>query len=300
MGFSSQKGCDIKQKETRANKMNKNIIHDGFTFNYCTKGQGKQVLVVGSSIYYPQLFSETLYEKFQFIFIDHRGFVKPPRTLKSDDYTLQAVLDDIEHIRKTLNLKDFIILGHSGHAFMALEYAKRYPDHVQKVVLLNSAPTNSKERQQQSFSFFYETAEAERKQYFEKEIALLESDIKKDPERRFAHMCIRMGAQSFYDYTFEAAYMWDDVYTNMEVIDYLWGEAFAKIDLIQSLKNFNKPIFIGLGRYDYLVAPVSLWDSINTCKNIKKVIFEYSGHNPMFEEPQLFHKELTKWITEEN
>lgn len=278
--------------------MNKIITRDGFTFNCWIKGSGKPILVIGSSIYYPRLFSEAMYETFQLIFIDHRGFIKPPRNLKRHDYTLQTVLDDIEHIRETLNLKDFIILGHSGHAFMALEYAKKYPSYVQKVVLLNSAPTNSQERQQQSFSFFHETAEAERKQYFQNEISLLESDIKKDPERRFAHMCIRMGAQSFYDYTFDAAYMWNDVYTNMEVIDYLWGEAFAEIDLIKSLENFNKLVFIGLGRYDYLVAPISLWNFTDTLTNVKKVIFKHSGHNPMFEESQLFHQELTKWIEE--
>jgi len=127
----------------------------------------------------------------------------------------------------------------------------------------------------------------------------LESDIAKDPNRRFVHMCIRMGAQSFYDYTFNAAYMWEDVYTNMLIIDHLWGEAFAELNMIQSLSGFNKPVFIGLGRYDYLVVPVSLWDSVDEkYENVKKVIFERSGHNPMFEEPQSFNSELRKWICE--
>lgn len=80
-----------------------------------------------------------------------------------------------------------------------------------------------------------------------------------------------MGAQSFYDYTFDAAYMWEDVYTNMPIIDHLWREVFGELNLIQSLTNFNKPVFIGLGRYDYLVAPVSLWNSVNeTYKHVKK------------------------------
>ncbi|MCR8982022.1 alpha/beta fold hydrolase [Brevibacillus laterosporus] len=278
----------------------KSVSSDGFELNYCIKGFGKPVLVVGSSIYYLRLFSEDLYKKFQFIFLDHRGFVKPPRALEPEDYRLNKVLDDIEMARQALDLKDFIILGHSGHAFMALEYAKKYPEAVQKVVLLNSAPTNSQERQQQSSAFFYKTASLERKRQFEKDIAFLESDIKKDPERRFVHMCIRMGAQSFYDYTFDAAYMWEDVYTHMPIIDHLWGEAFEKRNLIQSLANFKKPVFIGLGRYDYLVAPVSLWDSIDdTYGNVKKVIFEYSGHNPMFEEPQQFNKSLIEWMNED-
>lgn len=275
------------------------VISDGFELNYCIKGQGTPILVVGSSVYYPRLFSENLYEKFQFIFLDHRGFVAPPRTLTSEDYTLDKVLDDIEIARHSFNLDEFIILGHSGHAFMALEYAKKYPKHVRKVILLNSAPTNNEERQRQSFSFFNETADPERKVQFEKDIALLESDIQNDPARRFVHMCIRMGAHSFYDYTFNAAYMWDGVYTNMQIIDYLWGEAFGKLNLIQSLKNVNKPVFLGLGRYDYLVSPVSLWDPVDdTHTNVTKVIFEHSGHNPMFEEPQLFDNKLVEWINE--
>lgn len=275
------------------------IFSEGFDLKYCVKGQGKPILVVGSSVYYPRLFSENLYKHIQCIFLDHRGFAKPPRSLKKEGYTLDKIVEDIETARQWLKLEDFIILGHSGHAFMALAYAEKYPQYVQKIILLNSAPTNSQERQQQSFSFFYETASAERSKQFEHDIAFLEKDIHNDPERRFVHMCIRMGAHSFYDYTFDAAYMWDGVYTNMEVIDYLWGVAFAERNLIQSIAHLNKPIFVGLGRYDYLVAPVSLWDVINySNENVKKVIFEKSGHNPMFEEPDYFDRELINWINE--
>lgn len=135
---------------------------DGFRLQYIEKGFGIPILVIGSSLYYPQLFSETLYKTFQFIFLDHRGFVKPSRPLKPEDYTLDEILDDIELVRETLRLTDFIILGHSGHAFIALEYAKKYPEHVTRVILLNSAPTNSQERRHKSFLYFYETANPER------------------------------------------------------------------------------------------------------------------------------------------
>ncbi|OMF27141.1 alpha/beta fold hydrolase [Paenibacillus peoriae] len=277
------------------------VISDGFELKYAITGNGRPILVIGSSVYYPRFFSDHLYKKFQFIFLDHRGFAKPTRALKLEDYTLDKVINDIETARQCLNLNEFIILGHSGHAFMALEYAKQYPDYVQKVVLLNSAPTNSQERQRRSASFFYETASPERKERFEKDIVLLEEDIKRDPDRRFVHMCIRMGAQSFYDYAYDAAYTWNDVYTNMPIIDYLWGEAFGNMNLIQSLADIHKPVFIGLGRYDYLVAPVSLWDRVDdTYENVKKVIFEHSGHNPMFEEPHYFDQTLAKWINEDH
>ncbi|MFG3433205.1 alpha/beta fold hydrolase [Lysinibacillus fusiformis] len=274
------------------------FICDGFELHYCIKGQGEPILVVGSSVYYPRLFSENLSQHFQLIFLDHRGFVKPPRPLKQEDYTLEKIVDDIEQARQLLKLEHFIILGHSGHAFMAMAYANTYPQNVRKVILLNTATTNSQERQQQSLSFFDANASVARKKQFERDIAFLAQDLKKEPERRFVHMCIRMGAHSFYDYSFNATAMWEGVYTNMEVIDYLWGRAFAEQDLLQLTRSFPKPVFVGLGRYDFLVAPVSLWEAIEDTSQVKKVIFEQSGHNPMFEEPELFDEQLISWINE--
>jgi len=286
----------LKKLEKRTISMN-NINCEGFDLTYCVKGQGKQIVVIGSSVYYPRLFSENLYKHFQFYFLDHRGFVKSPGELKQEDYILDKIVEDIEATRQFLKLENFIILGHSGHAFMALSYAKKYPQYIEKIILLNSAPTNSQERQQQSFSYFNETAGAERKRQFEHDIAFLENDIQNDPERRFVHMCLRMGAHSFYDYTFDATDMWEGVYTNMQIIDYLWGVSFAERNLIHLLADVEKPVLVGLGRYDYLVAPVSLWDSIDGLyKNVKKVIFEKSGHNPMYEEPETFDRVLISWI----
>lgn len=278
--------------------MNQGMINiDDFELAYSIEGEGPPVLVVGSSVYYPRLFSEEIRKQLKLIFIDHRGFVRSPRSLTEKDYSLDQILDDIEVMREVLQLEDFIILGHSGNAFLALEYVKKYPAHVRKVVLLNTAPTNSQERQEKSFAFFHKTASPKRKEKFEQEIALLEADIQKDPQRRFAHVCIRMGAQSFYDYTFHAAYMWDGVYTNMQIIDYLWGEAFGKLNLIQSLTKCDKAVFLGLGKYDYLVGPYSLWDSVTeTFSNVTKIIFKHSGHNPMFEEPTAFDSSLVNWI----
>lgn len=47
----------------------------------------------------------------------------------------------------------------------------------------------------------------------------------------------------------------------MEVLEHsmenIWGEVFGKLNLPQSLANVNKPVSIGLGGYDYLVAPDS-------------------------------------------
>lgn len=270
---------------------------DGFELGYRVEGEGVPVLVIGSAIYYPRLFSQELRKRLKLVFVDHRGFVRPPRDLEPGDYTLDRIVDDIERMREALDLRDFVILGHSGHAFMAMEYALKYPDAVRRVALLNTAPTNSKERQEGSFRSFMETAGPERKAKFERDIAKLAAEVEADPARRFVHLLIRMEAHSFYNLAYDSAPLWDGVYTNMEIIDHLWGEAFARLHLDQTLKSFSKPVFLGLGRHDYLVAPVSLWDGVGeTGTSVRKTVFEHSGHNPMLEEPERFDSLLTDWI----
>ncbi|ASB59680.1 alpha/beta hydrolase [Bacillus sp. A053] len=274
------------------------ICHsDGFDLAYRIEGEGAPILVIGSAVYYPRLFSSDLKQKYQWIFVDHRGFAKPKRELREEDSRLDAVLADIERMRTFLQLEDVIILGHSGHAFMALEYARTYPEHVRKVALFNTAPDNSEERQRKSESFFMETASLERKKRFEKDIANLPQDIENDPERRFVHMCIRAEAKSFYQERPHAAALWDGVFTNMPIMDELWGNTFARLNLIQRLVDVQVPVYIGLGRYDYLVAPVALWDTVDDLyPHVEKVIFEKSGHQPMLEEPQAFEQSFRKWL----
>ena len=270
---------------------------DGYRLQYRMVGDGQPVLVIGSAVYYPRLFEASLMPGIRWIHVDHRGFTEAPASADPDDVTLDTVIADLEALRAELKLENLVLLGHSGHAFMAVEYALRYPQHVSRLILLNTAPTNSPERQRQSFDHFDQDASPERKRWFETEIAKLADDLAREPERRFAHVCIRMGAHSFYDFTRDAQPLWEGVPMTMPILDHLWGEAFAQLDLRERLPLLDKPVFLGLGRYDYLVGPVSLWDAIEErCPHVTKVVFDESGHTPMLEEPGAFEKQVLTWL----
>ena len=56
------------------------------------------------------------------------------------------------------------------------------------------------------------------------------------------------------------------------------------------------PIFIAHGRYDYVV-PYDLWEGIPArLPNATLQVFEKSGHQPFFEEPDGFARALTDWM----
>ncbi len=117
---------------------------DGFKLTSLSSGTGIPLFVVGSSLFYSRAFKADLTENFRMIFADHRGFTKNPYNDNDvSRYSMDILLDDIEKVRKTEGVEKFIILGHSGHAFMALEYAKKFPDNIHGVVMTGVSPDYS-------------------------------------------------------------------------------------------------------------------------------------------------------------
>jgi hypothetical protein len=65
------------------------------------------------------------------------------------------------------------------------------------------------------------------------------------------------------------------------LFSYLWGEIFRDIDVTQGLENFERPVFLALGRHDFLVAPPSSWVPIRgRFQDVTVRFFENSGHTP--------------------
>ncbi|WP_460670224.1 alpha/beta fold hydrolase [Larkinella ripae] len=271
----------------------------GFRLNYRIEGAGVPALVIGSAVYYPRTFLGDLRQQLQLIFIDHRGFVPAPAGLwQDDDFSLAVLLNDIEIIRKALMLERFIVIGHSGHAFLALEYAKKYPQHVSQIVMIGASPDYSAATTQARWAYFAKEATPERKTAFEQSMAQLPERLAADPDRRFVQLCLCAGPASWFDYRFDATALWEGVYTNMPVIDHVWGVVFRDIDITAGLAQLDIPVFLALGRYDYLTGLPFLWEEVQARFNDLTIrIFEESAHTPQFEEPDAFNRALLAWIT---
>jgi proline iminopeptidase len=64
------------------------------------------------------------------------------------------------------------------------------------------------------------------------------------------------------------------------------------------LEQLDVPVFLALGRYDYLVAPYATWDPYRSrFKDLTVRVFERSGHTPQLEESALFDAELLQWFS---
>jgi proline iminopeptidase len=274
------------------------VISSGkFKLPYVIEGQGTPILIIGSSKYYPRTFSKNFKKNFKCIFMDHRGFAPHPGKVNSSEFDLDILLDDIELVRKAVGVDKCYILGHSGHGYLALEYAKKYPQHVKGVILIGVGPDQSDESNKAAEEYFEQLASSERKKDFAENMKYLAHDIAAHPERRMVDYLLRAKAKGWYDFTFDASPLWKDVTVNMQMFDHAWGGIFKTIDITKGLDKFNIPIFLGLGKYDFIVAPPSSWDKLLPLfKNITVYTFEKSGHTPQFEESELFDRKMTEWI----
>ncbi|HLO84132.1 MAG TPA: alpha/beta hydrolase [Nostocaceae cyanobacterium] len=273
------------------------IYSSSFKLQYIVEGEGVPSIVVGSSLYYSRVFSQNLHNHLKLAFVDHRGFAPPYDCQDITQYRLDLLVDDIELVRKELGFDQVIVIGHSGHAYMALEYAKKYPANVSHLVMMCAGPNLSHQGHLASERYLNDSVCPERKAALAKNLAKLPQEIAAAPEKAFITYCLLMGPKSWFDYNYDATQLWEGVEVNTAMFDYVWGEVFRDIDITKNLDQLQAPVFLALGRYDYLVPPPYLWEPVREkFSNLTIRIFEKSGHAPQFEEPELFDQELIKWL----
>ncbi|OJU79996.1 MAG: hypothetical protein BGO10_01410 [Chlamydia sp. 32-24] len=272
---------------------------DGFKLRYRIEGEGQTALIVGSAIYYQRSFSKQLREHLRLIFVDWRGFGEMMNSPSGSSLSLDTFIDDIEQVRKKLNIESLIMVGHSAHALLALEYAKKYPKYVSHVVMIGISPNLSPEMAQAAERNWQESVWPERKEVLQARIKELpDEELQKlAPAERFVAWCIRRAPQTWYDYHFNSSSLWEGIIPNLSMLDYFYGVALRDLDITKGLENFNKPVLLALGRFDFILAPASVWDPIRSkFQNLTVRIFEHSGHSPHYEEASLFENELLQWI----
>ncbi|WP_278379566.1 alpha/beta fold hydrolase [Chryseobacterium arthrosphaerae] len=112
---------------------------DHVRIKYKVSGTGEPCIYIpgGPGQGYPSfelLGGSSLEKNMQMIYMDQRGSGKSE---KSADYHLDTMLQDIEELRQHLKLKKVFLLAHSFGGIIAVNYAKKYPQHTKGLILSN-------------------------------------------------------------------------------------------------------------------------------------------------------------------
>ncbi len=204
----------------------------------------------------------------QIVFYDQRGTGKSTRITSTASQEIDAQIADLEAVRAKFGFQKFDLVGDSDGGFLAMAYAAAHPEHVDKLILSDSAAPAMKNIVRVLPQVFPDMMER-----------------RSDPDEQMRNH-FRM---LFYSEEKRDAYLAgakDLGYAPQ--IGAAVSRAIAKVDLTAQLAKFAFPTLVITGRYDMNVAPLTAWNIYKAIPGAKFVVFAKSGHLPSYEEPDKY------------
>jgi proline iminopeptidase len=269
----------------------------GTALGYSVEGAGAPVLVVGSRVYYRRTFSRRVAGFCTLAFADLRHFAPCDPEYDFGGLTFDSYADDIDRVRAALGFERCVVVGHSKHGNIALEYAKRYPERASGVVMIGSPPFGGARVVEARDAYWETHASEDRKAAHRRNWQSLTDDrlARMSPAEVVEARYVADGPKYWYDPDYDATPLWRDVFVNSDALDRL-HELFRGYEMSWSPDQLRSPVLAVIGRYDFAV-PHTLWDAPRAgLSSLTYTLFERSGHTPQLEEPERFDRLLLTWL----
>jgi proline iminopeptidase len=208
-------------------------------------------------------------------------------------YSHEQWAADVDGLREWMGADKIVIAGGSYGGFISMEYAIRYPDRVNAMILrdtssdwTNMALAIENARKQTRVKLNWENFD----RYWS-------GNIRDDADLKacWAELI------PLYDFEYDPAKSTAQVEAGSyryEAHNWCFQHNAALYDLKPALPSLTCPTLITVGRADW-VTPVSSSETIaSLIPNSKLVIFEKSGHAPQSEEPELFQQTMREFLAE--
>ncbi len=265
--------------------------------------------------------AKALGEKMRVILFDQFGVLRSDPIGEDEDYSMEYQVEMLEEIRKSFGIEQWNILGHSYGGALAVLYAHRYPDSIQKVIL--ECP-----------SLWFEDSAKSVAEYVSGHIASLGN-----PDA--SKLCEKLKAPDYpggretphdlmtlLDYVEDPklgnylhGISFEEYWQSMDasgIHDEMWakGERHLKKLLetgpaqedapgkrVTMLDNFlllaqeiALPILLLNGKYDPACTKYQTDYLLNRGRNVTREVFENSGHFPRTEEPEKYTRAVLSFL----
>lgn len=264
---------------------------NGAELFYSTRGSGPTCLVpsaIGTKPY-ERMTPPRLSDQLRLVYVDLRGGGRS--TGNPGDLTFDVLADDLEAVRVDLGAERVAILGHSVLGILAIEYGRRCRSSVSHVITVGTPPRGDMARlSADAAAFFEQDASDDRKRILREKLAELPSTPS------LAQTVRAQTPMRFFDARFDATPLLAEADVKPRLLGHIMTTLAPDWDVTVDASALRVPIFIAHGRYDYTV-PYILWTGIAPMLPSATLhVFEASGHQPFFEEPDRFAEVLTGWM----
>lgn len=267
------------------------VAVNGAELHWSTRGSGVPCIVPCLTGIKPseRLTPPTLTDFFQFIYVDLRGGGKStgdPSTL-----TFDVLAADFEAVRRALGFERVAVLGYSILGVLAIEYGRRCPDTVSHVIMAGTPPSGDMPKLVQAGTAFFEEDGSE-----ERKTILKENYAKLPPGTPPTQAVFAQAPLRFFDPRFDAMPLFAEADFKPQLFQHVLGPLTANWDVTADTASLRVPILVAHGRYDY-VSPYTMWNGIiEALPDATQHVFDRSGHQAFFEEPERFVEVVRGWM----
>lgn len=273
------------------------VPRDAFDLYCRSAGTGQPILLLsggpGDNCDYMMPVAKEVAKSARAIVLEQRGTGRSqPPVIDQTTISLITYLGDLEALRIHLKLDRWTLVGHSAGGLLALYYAAAYPNRVDKLVLLDSAPIASEFLKGLQDNILDRLSPEEREQ-----LAALEKSGSSSPETVAAMNRLQIGA-FFFDRTIGAQIVATLANAWHADVGHLLGNEITPqrgYDLRPRLKNFDRPVLILNGRQDPM-DPLMANETHLALKNSTLKFIDRAGHFPWAEQPQKFNNVLNEFL----
>ncbi|HET9659653.1 MAG TPA: proline iminopeptidase-family hydrolase [Thermomicrobiales bacterium] len=269
---------------------------------YQTVGEGEPLLLLhggpGATSTYLEALMALADDGFQVVRYDQLGSGKSEQPDDTSLWTVDHFVNEVDVVRAALGFEQMHLLGQSWGSFLALEYALRYPRHVQTMTLYSGAAST-----EQCF-------EGMNSLRFQLPPDVVDTMARYEAAEDFENPEYLAAVQILLDRHLCRVQPWPDELTrSMEnmgaaVYNTMWGPNeftltgnLATWDRRDRLDEIDIPTLIVCGRYDEVIPACS--ETMHAgIKGSRLYVFENSSHLCHMEEPGLFFPLFTGFLKE--
>ena len=275
----------------------------GRTLSYRRRGSGPLVVCLpGGPGFDPDAYYAPLdVPGHELLIFAPRGTGASTAPATPDGFRLAGYVEDVESLRVHLGVEALTVYGHSHGGCIALAYAQRSPEHVERLVISVAPPR---------MDDGYAAAAAEVQRRFAKTVAdgvarlaaaeqanaALRTDVDADERRRqlrilMARSVVRQGdAETAYLERLCAAPM------NWAPVEPMYAEMLDGLDLVQDAAAVTAPTLVIAGELDVVAPASSMRLLADALPNARYVEFAGVGHFPEVEASEAFSSTLVRFL----
>jgi proline iminopeptidase len=256
-------------------------------------GEGEPLLVIhgGPGLFHDYLVPsfEKLSKDYQVIFYDQRGCGQSDFPADTSSITLDNFVSDLEAIRKHLKIEKLTLASHSWGALIALNYGKKYPDNLNKLILISPAPSTT-----EFFDETFNNMQSRRDEKDTKELVriMMSREFEKRDEKTFKDAVmlgdkVNLVNQESVSELYKTVNFTKTTASNLLLVNSMMEQNFFQLDLAQGLEPIKCPTIIIYGDLDNVPFASAQYLQENIT-NAQMAVIKKSCHYPFFEATKEF------------